>query len=84
VGWIPEGRRVEVKIGVQHVARELIIESSQTPDEIEAAVSAALKDDDGVLTLADERGRKLLVPAGRLAYVEIGEQVERRVGFGAM
>jgi len=75
---------VEVKIGVQHVARELIIESSQTPDEIEAAVSAALKDDDGVLTLADERGRKLLVPAGRLAYVEIGEQVERRVGFGAM
>jgi len=75
---------VEVKIGVQHVARELIIESSQTPDEIEAAVSAALKDDDGVLTLADERGRKLLVPAERLAYVEIGEQVERRVGFGAM
>ena len=75
---------MEVKIGVQHVARELIIESSQTPDEIEAAVGAALKDDDGVLTLADERGRKLLVPAGRLAYVEIGEQVERRVGFGAM
>ncbi|HEX2498066.1 MAG: DUF3107 domain-containing protein [Actinomycetes bacterium] len=75
---------MEVKIGVQHVARELIIESSQTPDEIEAAVSAALKDDDGVLTLADERGRKLLVPAERLAYVEIGEQVERRVGFGAM
>ncbi|HKA67655.1 MAG TPA: DUF3107 domain-containing protein [Actinomycetes bacterium] len=75
---------MEVKIGVQHVARELIIESSQTPEEIEAAVSAALGADDGVLALADERGRKLLVPAERLAYVEIGEQVERRVGFGAM
>ena len=75
---------MEVKIGVQHVARELIIESSQTPEEIESAVSTALKGDDGVLALADERGRKLLVPAGRLAYVEIGEQMERRVGFGAM
>ncbi|HKE51913.1 MAG TPA: DUF3107 domain-containing protein [Actinomycetes bacterium] len=75
---------MEVKIGVQHVARELIIESSQAPDEIEAAVSAALQGDDGVLTLVDERGRKLLVPSERLAYVEIGEQVERRVGFGAM
>ncbi|HEY3199721.1 MAG TPA: DUF3107 family protein, partial [Actinomycetes bacterium] len=30
------------------------------------------------------RGRKVLIPADRLAYVEIGEQVERRVGFGAM
>lgn len=75
---------MEVKIGVQHVARELIVESAQSPEEIEAAVSAALHDDDGVLALADERGRKLLVPAARLAYVEIGEQVERRVGFGAM
>ena len=75
---------MEVKIGVQHVARELIIESAQTPEEIETAVGAALKGDDGVLTLTDERGRKLLVPAGRLAYIEIGEQVERRVGFGAM
>ncbi|MCI0688402.1 MAG: DUF3107 domain-containing protein [Sporichthyaceae bacterium] len=75
---------MEVKIGVQHVARELIVESAQAPEEIEAAVNAALQAEDGVLALADERGRKLLVPANRLAYVEIGEQMERRVGFGAM
>jgi hypothetical protein len=37
-----------------------------------------------VFTLTDERGRRVLVPADRLAYVEIGEQVERRVGFGTM
>lgn len=75
---------MEVKIGVQHVARELVVESGQTPEEIEQAVAAALGAEDGILTLADERGRRLLVPASRLAYVEIGEQVERRVGFGAM
>ncbi len=75
---------MEVKIGVQHAARELVLESNQTPDEIEKAVATALGKAGAILTLADERGRRVLVPADRLAYVEIGEPVERRVGFGAM
>jgi Protein of unknown function (DUF3107) len=74
---------VEVKIGVLH-ARELVLESTQTPDEVEKAVAAVLAGQDGVLSLVDERGRRVLVPADRLAYVEIGEQSIRRVGFGAM
>ena len=75
---------MEVKIGVQNAARELVLESAQSPDEIEKAVGAALGKSGGILTLVDDRGRRVLVPADRLAYVEIGEQVERRVGFGAM
>jgi hypothetical protein len=74
---------VEVKIGVQYAIRELVLESNQTPDEIEKAVGEALKTG-GPLTLVDERGRRVLVPSDRLAYVEIGEQLERRVGFGAI
>jgi hypothetical protein len=74
---------VEVKIGVQYAARELVVESTQTPDEIENAVSEALKSG-GALTLVDDHGRRIVVPADRLAYVEIGEAVERRVGFGAI
>ena len=75
---------MEVKVGVQHAARELVLESGQSADEIEKAVGVALGKAGGILTLTDERGRRVLVPADRLAYVEIGEQVERRVGFGAM
>jgi hypothetical protein len=75
---------VEVKIGVQHVPRELLIEVGQTADEIERAVQAALEAGDGMLSLTDERGRRVIVPAERLAYVEIGEPEARRVGFGAM
>lgn len=75
---------MEVKIGVQHAARELVLESSQSPDEIQSLVSDALADPKGLLTLTDERGRRVIVPGDRLAYVEIGEQMERRVGFGAM
>jgi hypothetical protein len=74
---------VEVKVGVKGAARELSLESAQTAEEITAAVRAALADG-GILTLVDEKGRQVIVPVDKLAYVEIGEQVERRVGFGAI
>jgi len=47
-------------------------------------VTKALGEPDGVLTLMDEKGRQVIVPVDKLAYVEIGEQSERRVGFGAI
>lgn len=72
---------MEVKIGIQNVARELVVDASGTDQEIEAAVQAAL--DGGHLELRDERGRRVLVPAGALGYVEIGEPSRGRVGFGA-
>ena len=74
---------MEVKIGVAHSPRELTVESPLSAEEIEAAVSKALSDG-GVLALADERGRRLLVPVDKLSYVEIGESETRRVGFGAL
>jgi hypothetical protein len=54
---------VEVKIGVQYAARELVLESAQSPDEVVKAVSEALRADLGVLTLVDDKGRRVLVPA---------------------
>ena len=75
---------MEVKIGVQFAPRELSLESSQTPDEVAQAVSDALRADLGVLALVDEKGRRVLVPADKLAYVEIAETELRRVGFGAL
>ncbi len=75
---------MEVKIGVQYAARELVLESAQSPDEVAKAVADALKADLGVLTLVDDKGRRVLVPADKLAYVEIAESEQRRVGFGAL
>jgi hypothetical protein len=76
---------VEVKIGVQYAPRELTVESAQTADEIEKAVAAAVKTGSGgVLSLVDEKGRRVLVPAEKLAYVESAESETRRVGFGAV
>jgi 3-hydroxyacyl-CoA dehydrogenase len=75
---------VEVKIGVQHANRELVLESEQSPEEVEQAVADALGGKSGLLQLTDEKGRKVLVPAEKLAYVEIGEVSIRKVGFGAI
>lgn len=73
---------MEVKIGVQHSPRELVIDSPKTPDEIAAEVSKAMTSaKDGLLTLVDERGRRIVVPIDRIAYVEIAESDQRRVGF---
>ena len=76
-----QGVTVEVKIGIQNVAREVVLEASGSEAEIEAAVQAAL--DGGALVLTDDKGRRVMVPAGALGYVEVGEPSRGRVGFGA-
>jgi hypothetical protein len=74
---------VEVKIGVAESPRELVVSSALTQDEIEKQVSAALEAERGVLTLVDDKGRRVLVPVSRIAYVDIAPADVRRVGFTA-
>jgi hypothetical protein len=73
---------VEIKIGVVDSPRELTLVSRQSPDEVESLVADAMNNTETVLALTDEKGRRLLVPSQRLAYVEIGPSEMPRVGFG--
>ncbi|MER7109037.1 DUF3107 domain-containing protein [Streptomyces sp. NPDC049837] len=75
---------MEVKIGVQHAPREIALESGQSAEEVERAVTEALAGKTQLLSLTDDKGRKVLVPTDRIAYVEIGEPAKPRVGFGAL
>ena len=61
---------MEVKIGVQNTNRELVVDSSQSADEVEKAVAASLSGES-----------KVLVPADKLAYVEIGTSHVGQVGY---
>jgi 3-hydroxyacyl-CoA dehydrogenase len=74
---------VEVKIGIPSVPRELRVETSATPEEVESALRAAVAADAGVLVLADVTGAKVLVPADKIAYLEFGSTEPRRVGFSS-
>ena len=71
---------MEVKIGVIDSPRELIVNSEQTPDEVETLVAAVLGGREPVLALVADKGRKFLVQASRVAYVEIGPSAIRKVG----
>ncbi len=72
---------MEVKIGVQYASRELVVESAQSPAEVEKLVTEALASDDNVLSLQDEKGRRIIVPVAKVAYVEIAESTNRPFGF---
>lgn len=72
---------MEVKIGVAESPRELTVSTADSPDQVEALVTEALRNTQGLLTLVDDKGRRYVVPASRVAYVEIGPADGRRVGF---
>lgn len=72
---------MEIRIGLQNTARELSFESKQSASEIEASVESALSSGAKQLKLTDERGRLFIVPVDAIAYVEIGAEEARRVGF---
>ena len=73
---------MEVKIGITDSPRELVFTSAQTPAEVEKLVAAALAKGSEVLSLSDEKGRRFVINAAKVAYVEIGVADSRRVGFG--
>ncbi|MEP7160053.1 MAG: DUF3107 domain-containing protein [Dermatophilaceae bacterium] len=74
---------MEIRIGVQHCTREITLDSDQSPEEIEAAVSAAI-DAGTTLRLLDSKGEVALVPSRAIGYIEIGAPRHGGVGFGRL
>lgn len=73
---------MEVKVGIQMAPRELIVETAASANEIERALADALAD--GTLfVLNDSKGKTLLIPSAKVAYVELGTAEQRKIGFGA-
>jgi len=71
---------VEVKIGVQHAPRELVVDTDATPEDIEARLTEAMSAN-GVFRVNDVKGRSVVVPADKIAYVELGSPTSSTVGF---
>lgn len=72
---------MEIRIGIFNTPRELSFESAQTPGEIESAVATALESGAKFLRLNDNKGKLYLVPTEAVAYVEVGSETSRRIGF---
>ncbi|MBM3731576.1 MAG: DUF3107 domain-containing protein [Candidatus Nanopelagicus sp.] len=72
--------RTEVKIGISDSTHEINIECVSTQSEVIEKVNEAIKSS-SVLSLSDSKGREFLVPANKISYIEVGESIDRRVGF---
>ncbi|MCW4352278.1 DUF3107 domain-containing protein [Hoyosella sp. YIM 151337] len=76
---------MEVKIGIADSNRELVVNSTQSVEEVEEQARAAFdKGDSATFALIDDKGRKYLVQSSKIAYVEIGPADPRKVGFAAL
>ena len=74
---------MEVRIGVAHTPKELNLELDGTIDDVVGAIDKTLADGTPVLWLTDSKGRRVGIPAERIAYIEIVEDgAQHRVGFG--
>ena len=74
---------MQVRIGVQSVPKELVIETNSTAEEVQQLLDEALESETGVFVLNDGNGGRVCVPAAKLAYLELGSSEQSRMGFGS-
>ena len=75
---------MEIKIGIQSIPRELVVETDTPVEEVVRALAEALHatDGQGLFALDTVKGGRLVVPADKIAFVEFSADQARRVGFG--
>jgi hypothetical protein len=72
---------VDIRIGIVNTPRELLFQTTQSAAEIEKSIAEALANDAGTLRLEDDKGHIYVVASRNLAFVEIGQEKARKVGF---
>jgi len=72
---------VEIRIGIVNAPRELSFESAQSAEELTEQIQAGIASGTGILKLSDDKGRIYIVPTAGIAYVEVGTEESRRIGF---
>jgi hypothetical protein len=75
-----------VRIGVAESPKELEVDMADDTDisGLKSEIESTVTKESGVLWLTDRHGREVGVPAGRIAYIDLGEPGGGpKIGFGA-
>ena len=72
---------MEIRIGIKHTPRELSFDTDASADEVRSAIEQAVAKDEQIVALSDSKGRQYLVDTDSIAYVELGGDNGRKVGF---
>ena len=76
---------MEVRIGIVQSMKEIevLLPEDEKREKVMKEIETALSEET-VLWLTDRKGRRVGIPAARIAYVELGSPAsERIVGFGS-
>lgn len=74
---------MEIKIGISDVTRDVTIETEASAEEIAGRLSDALEKQ-SLFEVTDAKGRRVIVPAAKIAYLDLGAPSARPVGFGVV
>ncbi|MEJ1155816.1 MULTISPECIES: DUF3107 domain-containing protein [Microbacterium] len=74
---------MEIRIGIANTGRELSFETNETAADVKKSVASALDAGATHVSFTDVKGNSYIVPSAGLAFVEIGTEESRRVGFVA-
>jgi Protein of unknown function (DUF3107) len=74
---------VEIRIGIANTGRELSFETNETAAAVKKSVASALDEGATHVSFSDVKGNSYIVPTAGLAFVELGTEELRRVGFVA-
>ncbi len=73
---------MEIRIGIIQNPRELSFETDEAADEVRGRVEKALGGGlDPLVVFTDTKGKQYLVATASIAYVELGGESGRKVGF---
>ena len=72
---------MDIRIGIVNTGRELTFESSDSAESVRATVTAALESGTTHVTFIDQKGARSVVQTAGIAYVELGSEESRRIGF---
>lgn len=71
---------MEVKIGVLHASRELVVDTDIPAEEVQTRLEEAISNST-TFRLEDNKGRAVVVPSDKVAYLELGIATTGTVGF---
>lgn len=74
---------MDVRIGISDVAREVTVRTEASADDLAEALNKAIADD-SLFEITDTQGRRVFIPASKVAYLDLGSTDSRAVGFGAV
>ncbi|MCR2784475.1 MULTISPECIES: DUF3107 domain-containing protein [unclassified Microbacterium] len=72
---------MEIRIGIVNTGRELGFETNEPAEAVKTSVAQALDSGATHVTFMDIKGNSYIVPTAVLAYIEVGTEESRRIGF---